>query len=122
MSRPDGRTDDWVQIGNHGHKPGQRYFSHTDAFGQAPWSVARGDKAVHDGDWRASYYFIVKGGSKLPDESGFPGHVEVTGAGSAEVNGVYRWVPDGQPKEGNTIECLTGIYEHTTNSAIWIGF
>lgn len=54
----------------------------------------------------------------------FPELVEVTDAGTEEVNGVYRWVERGRRarSEGDTLGCVPGIYVHTTNPAIWMGF
>ena len=64
ISRADGKTDDWCEIGEHPHKRGERYFSHLDQFGETVWSRERGDKR-HWGmeqNWRPSYYYAVADG------------------------------------------------------------
>ena len=45
----------------------------------------------------------------------------MSGAGDAEANGVYIRRFGGKPKEGDTLGCITGIYEHTANTC-WLGF
>ena len=37
VQRPDKQEGDFCQIGNHGGRPGERYFSHIDAFGMPGW-------------------------------------------------------------------------------------
>lgn len=55
--------------------------------------------------------------------SAHPETVTVSGAGTAEANGVYVYRPDGETKRVFFgIRCVRGIYEHTTNNACWLGF
>jgi len=55
--------------------------------------------------------------------SAYPETVTVSGAGTAEANGVYVYRRDGETKRVfRGIRCVCGIYEHTTNDACWLGF
>ena len=65
VSRADGRTDDWCEIGEHPHKRGVRYFSHLDAFGETVWSRERGNNRHWnmEQNWRPSYYYAMANGS-----------------------------------------------------------
>lgn len=57
VTRADGKTDDWCQIGRHAGKPNERYFSHTDTYGQAAWSFKQGEA----GDtWRPNYIYAIE--------------------------------------------------------------
>lgn len=61
----------------------------------------------------------------MADDAGsaYPEKVTVSGAGTAEANGVYVYRPDSEAKRvAFGIRCVRGIYEHTTNDACWLGF